>query len=108
MPPKVRRSGKPVTVRLPARVRQELDLLAKYKSEAPAAIVRRWIIQGVVRELPPSWRAQLSSKTSLIPDSLSGKGSSNGASVSSKRPAGMPIGTDSDSARCPHGHDVST
>jgi len=97
MPPKVRRSGKPVTVRLPARVRQELDLLAKYKSEAPAAIVRRWIIQGVVRELPPSWRAQ-----------LGGKDSSSAASVSSKRPAGMPIGNDSDSARCPQGQDVST
>ena len=73
-----------VAVRLPALVWKGLMRLASYRGEKPSTILRRWIIQGVRSELPPSWRSPLERR----PDS-----------DSSKSPAGMPTGNVSDSPR---------
>jgi len=76
-----------VAVRLPALVWKGLMRLASYRGEKPSTILRRWIIQGVRSELPPSWRSPLEG-SERRPDS-----------DSSKSPAGMPTGNVSDSAR---------
>jgi hypothetical protein len=85
-PDKVKRSGRRLTVWLPATLRQQLDRLATYRHEGIGAVVRRWVGQGLRAELPESIRARISSDRAR-----------NSSGVNS--PSGKPCGNVSDSAK---------
>jgi hypothetical protein len=81
VPDKVKRRHV-IGVRVPALVKKDLERLVQYRGESLSTILRRFVIQGVRSELPPSWRGPTK------PDS-----------DSSKSPGGIPIDKVSDSQR---------